>query len=396
MQEATRWAPWGRGFRPFFLLAGLQAVFAVGLWLAVLRGLVPAPGWSTPFQWHAHEMLFGFGGAAIAGFLLTSVPAWTGCAPVTGPRLMSLALLWTAGRGGLLFAPLFPSPWIVALLDASFFAVLAGLIAPPIIRSRRPHNFVFPLLMLLLAMANLLTHMSAMGGDWPQLRPAGTRLALGIIVLLMVVLGGRLVPLFTGAALKRAGSTREISRLPWADTAAAPLLGVFILLDTLVPGSQLAGIAALLAAVVLALRMKGWGLAHSLGDPLLWSMQIAYLWLPIGLAALGLSAFSPIMNRNIGVHALTVGGIGGMILAIMSRVALGHTGRSFQAPRGMALAYALVFLAAGTRTILIFMMPGRMGELLMISGLLWSLGFSIFLVIYVPILVSPRIDGKTG
>jgi uncharacterized protein involved in response to NO len=142
--------------------------------------------------------------------------------------------------------------------------------------------------------------------------------------------------------------------------------------------------------------MKGWGLRHTLGEPLLWSMHVAYLWLPLGLAMLGASAFGVGIARNIALHALTIGSIGGMILAIMTRVALGHTGRPLQAPRGIGLAYALVHVAALTRTLVPVLVPTRIGEFLVASGVLWAIAFGIFLAIYVPFLVAPRIDGKPG
>ena len=362
----------------------------MALWLGMLWGVAPLPSWPNPISWHAHEMLFGFGGAAVAGFLTTSVPVWTGRPPLTGWRLGGLAGLWLAGRAAVFFAGSLPFPWIAIVLDASFLPALALAIGPSIVRSRSRRNFVFPLLLLVLALANVLTHCGA------GLAGAGLRLGVGVLILLVVILGGRLIPLFTAAALKRAGAPGEIVRVPWADRAAAPLLAVFVAMDTLWPGSGPTGSLALLTAATLFMRSKGWSLSRSLRDPLLWSMHLAHLWIPVGLVALALSAFGVLIPRSLAVHALTVGGIGGMILAIMSRVALGHTGRPFRAPPGMAVAYASVFLAALARTLLPLVAPFETSSALVASGLFWGLGFGVFLAVYTPFLVAPRVDGKPG
>jgi uncharacterized protein involved in response to NO len=386
---------WGRGFRSFFLLAAAEAIVAISIWIAGLRGLAPVPAWATPVAWHAHEMSFGFAGAAIAGFLLTSVPVWTNRPAASGMRLAGFAALWLAGRIAVFCSNALPSVWIAAVVDASFFVALALAIAPSIYVARSRRNYAFPVLLLVLAAANLLAHFEALGIG-AGFGPAGRRLAVGVVIVLISTLGGRLVPLFTGAALKRAGSERGVSHTPWADVAAAPLLVGFVALDTVWPDAIATGILAWATACTLALRARGWGLRASLGDPLLWSMHVAYLWVPVGLALLGAAVFSDAVPRNIATHALTTGAIGGMILAIMSRVALGHTGRPFRAPPGMAAAYGLVFAAALARTGLPLLLPDWTPTLLLVSGGLWIAAFAIFLYIYTPFLITPRIDGKPG
>jgi uncharacterized protein involved in response to NO len=385
----------GRGFRPFFLLAGIAAVVAMGAWLGLLRGFGAAPKWGTPIQWHAHEMLFGFAGAAIAGFLLTSVPVWTGRPAVAGRRLAGIALLWLAGRFAVFFAAALPSPWIAATLDPAFFAAIALAIGVPLVASGSRRNYGFPLLLLLLALANGFTHLWAMG-VWGSGAATGFRLGVGVVIVLIATLGGRLVPLFTGAALKRAGVAASISSSKRADAAAVPLLCGFVLADTVWPDTPLSGVVAALAAATLAWRAKGWELRRALGDPLLWSMHLAYLWLPLGLAAHAAAAFDLGIARNVAVHALTVGAVGGMILAIMTRVALGHTGRPFVAPNGVAAAYALVHLAALARTAGLALAPEAASGLFLASGGLWVLAFAIFLAVYTPILIAPRVDGRPG
>jgi len=370
-------------------------VLAVAVWLAVLRGKGPMPDWPSAITWHAHEMIFGFAGAAIAGFLLTSVPVWTGRPALAGARLAAFAGLWLAGRFAVFFAAALPSAWVAAAIDSAFFATLALAIGIPIFNSRSRRNYAFPLIAATLAFANLLTHAGAMG-LWPEAAAAGMRLAVGCVVIVVATIGGRLVPLFTRAAIKREGATQEVAYLPWADTATAPLVGAFVIADTLAPGTPVSALLALVAGAVIALRTRGWALRFALHDPLLWSMHVAYLWIPTGLVAIGASAFSDAVPRNIALHALTTGAIGGMILAIMTRVALGHTGRPFRAPRGIALAYCLVLAAALARTIAPLLLPSAMGSLLLISGASWIGAFATFLAVYTPYLISPRVDGNPG
>lgn len=385
----------GRGFRPFFLLTGIQAVLAIATWLGVLRGAGPTPAWSNAIQWHAHEMVFGFAGAAIAGFLLTSAPVWTNRPAVAGPRLAALALLWLAGRIAVFAGGALPSPWIAATIDTAFLLALAVVTAAPIFGSRSRRNYAFPLLVGVLALANALTHAGA-AGVAPAAGAAGLRLAVGSVLLIVTVIGGRLVPLFTRASIKREGALREVRYLAWADAAAGPLVGAFVIADVLAPGSTVSGALALVAGAVVALRTRGWALGFALRDPLLWSMHLAYLWIPIGLALLGASSFVDAVPRNLALHAITTGAIGGMILAIMTRVALGHTGRPFRAPRGIPFAYGLVLAAALARSFGPLFAPGATSGLLLASGALWVGAFAIFLAVYTPYLVSPRVDGKPG
>jgi uncharacterized protein involved in response to NO len=386
---------WARGFRPFFLLAGAWAVIGTGLWLAMLWGLVQAPGWAAPSMWHAHEMLFGFAAAAVAGFLLTSVPVWTGQPSVTGARLAALALLWLGGRLAVGFAALLPLRWLPVVVDVAFPLTVAAAIGGPIYRARSERNYGFPAILVALAGASLLMHLAALGIG-SGLGRAGATLGVGTFVLLVAILGARLIPLFTGNAAKRAGLELEIRRVGWADRASAPLLVAFFVAYAIRPGSAVAGGLAVAAAVTLAVRARGWGLRAALRDPLLWSMHAAWAWLPIGLAALGASALGVPIPSSVALHALTIGCIGGMILAIMSRVALGHTGRPFVAPGGMALAYVLVHSAAAVRVVLPVLRPEAAVPSWLASGALWLTAFSIFLVVYAPMLVRPRLDGAAG
>ncbi|MBW2230833.1 MAG: NnrS family protein, partial [Deltaproteobacteria bacterium] len=314
--------------------------------------------------------------------------------------------LWIAGRITVFLAASLPTPWIAAAIDVSYGVALAGVIAAPIFASGKRRNYVFPVLLGVFALANGLCHIGALG-IWPEAAGLGTRLGVGVLVVLVSTLGGRLVPLFTSSALARSereGDGEEgpdelmnvVSRVVWADQAAGPAVVVALLADALWPGSIASGALAGVAGLIVAIRSSGWGLRWSVGDPLLWSMHVAYLWIPIGLLGLAASAFGLGLPRAFAVHALTVGAIAGMILAIMTRVVLGHTGRPMRAPRAIWIAYGLLHTSALMRSALVAVVPSWAGGLLLLSGGLFAIAFGIFLTIYAPMLVAPRVDGKPG
>ena len=382
-----------RGFRPFFLLAAAQAVVFVPLWNAVLQGWLLAPAWSGPTLWHAHEMLFGFCAAAIAGFLLTSVPVWTGTAAVAGLRLALLAAFWLAGRLAMLAAG--RAPLVTALVDLAFLPALALAIGPAVYRSGAPRNFGFPLVLLALAAANACGHADALGLA-PGAAAASLRAAVDGVALLVGVIGGRIVPTFTTNALRRAGDETAARAPAWAERAAVPCFLLFVAADVLGPGTRASGAAAGLAAAVLAARMSGWRSLRVLGDPLLGSLHLGYAWVVIGLLGLAGSDLAAAWPRSVALHALTAGAFGTMILAVMTRVALGHTGRALVAPPSAIVAYVLVTLGALLRTVATAIAPAASPLLLPLAGVLWSGAFVVFLVGFAGILLAPRVDGRPG
>ena len=382
-----------RGFRPFFLLAAAQAAFFVPLWIAVLRGWLLAPAWSGPTIWHAHEMLFGFCAAAIAGFLLTSVPVWAGTAAVTGLRLALLAALWLAGRVAMLGAG--RAPLLTALVDLAFLPALALAIGPSLYRSGARRNQGFPLVLLALASANACVHADALGLA-PGAASAALRAAVDGVALLVVVIGGRIVPTFTTNALRRAGDETAARTPAWAERAAVPCFLLFVAADVLAPATRGSGAAAALAAVVLAGRMSGWRSLRVLRDPLLGSLHLGCAWVVIGLFGLAGSDLAAAWPRSVALHSLTAGAFGTMILAVMTRVALGHTGRALVAPPSAVAAYALVTLGALLRTVATAAAPGAGGLLLPLAAVFWSGAFLVFLVGFAGILLAPRVDGRPG
>jgi uncharacterized protein involved in response to NO len=377
-------------FRVFFLLCGAYGSAQLLVWIAVLAGWMAAPAWLMPIWWHAHEMIFGFALAAVTGFLLTSVPVWTGTQPVSGVRLAALAALWVAGRLAMSLAGWVPL-WLVAVVDALFVPCVVVAIAPAIYRSGTRRNYGFPLLLTALFLCNLVIHAQATSPDF-QGAAAALRTAVLLIVVLISVIGGRIVPAFTANALRRAGQIPGVLPRPFlAIPCVAAVLG-FAALDVLAPATAWSSAAALLAATLLLARMSGWQTRRTFRDPLLWSLHLGYAWLPLGLLLLGLSPLGIGVSRSAGIHALTAGAMGTMVLAVMSRVGLGHTGRPLVAPRAIALSYGVVAIGAALRVCGPVLWPDANDLVLQVAGTLWAGAFAVFTVVYVPILLSPSAD----
>jgi len=381
-----------RGFRPFFLLAAAHACLFVPLWLAMLRGAAPAAGWLDPFAWHGHEMVFGFASAAIAGFLLTASPVWTGTTPVTGARLGALAALWVAGRLAFLLAGVLP-PALVAAVDLAFLPALAAALAPALLGPGRRRHGVFFAVLAALAAANALVHAEALGVRLVD-RAVVLRAALELVAIPLVVIGGRITPAFTRNALGPAAPVRATPRLDPLATACVALAALAGLVPALAP--LRAGAALVAGAAVLA-RLAGWQTARVLGDPLLWSLHAGQAWLGLGLLATGLAVWWPgLVPPNVALHALGPGATGVMILAVIPRVTLGHTGRPLLPLAGTRLAFALVNAGAAARVVGPWLAPAGGPHAWLVGGALWSAAFAIFLVRYGPLLLRPRVDGRPG
>lgn len=383
-----------RGFRPFFLLAALEAAVAVPWWLALWAGALPPPAWLSPMLWHAHEMVFGFVAAAAAGFLLTAVPTWTGSRPIAGAPLAALAALWLAGRVAMALAGALPLA-LVAALDVAFLAALAVVVARPILSARQARNAGVPLVLAALAAVNAATQLDALGiapGLGARVLHGGVDLA----VVLITLIGGRIVPSFTANALRRSGSAAAVHSRPALDRAALVAVVAYAVLDVALPRTLASGALALAAGLAVAARMSGWQTRRTLADPLLWSLHLGYAWVALGLIAVGLADLSGAIPWTIGLHALTAGAIGTMVLAVMTRVPLGHTGRPLAAPRAATAAYLLVSAGALARTAGALAFPDAYSGVLLVAALLWSGAYAVFVARYAPILLGPRVDGQPG
>lgn len=375
------------GFRPFFLLAGLQAALMVPLWLFFMVGSgAPAV---PPLLWHGHEMVFGFGAAAVCGFLLTAVPNWTGAPGVKGWRLALLAALWGLARVGFLGGlPL----WLAALCDLLLLPFLGGLLALPLIRAGKARNMMFLLLLFLLTLCDGLLLAEMLGyGPWGR-----TGLYGGVFILLLMigVVGGRIIPGFTQNGLRMAGTSVQTSTRPWLERLSLASLAAAFIAWLILPESLPAGLLCLLASILHLFRLLGWKGWKTTSVPLLWILHAGYLWLVAGLALLGVSALRPdVILAPTALHALTAGAIGSMIIGVMSRAALGHSGRPLEPATATVVAYVLVQLGAFVRVFGPFLAPHGA---LMLSGTLWSLGFALFVIVYAPICLQARQDGRPG
>jgi len=387
---ASGWpALFAYGFRPFFLLAGIYASAALPWWIAVLYLGAPPPAGLAPLAWHAHEMLYGFAAAAVAGFLLTAVPSWTGRRGYAGAPLAALVLLWLAGRLAMTFSGT-AGGLLASASDLAFFPALALTLLPALLREGKRRNLVFIFVLALLFASNLQFHLEGAASTAPL------RLGLNTMLFLLTLLGGRILPAFTSAGLKARGLEIRIVRHPLLDRAALVAVGAVLAIDLLSPGGTLAGGAAALGALLLALQLGRWQGYRCLGDPLLWVLHVAYAWLPVCLALKAAALFGLPLPANAWVHALTAGAMTTMIVGVMSRAGLGHTGRALIAPPLMPAAYLLLTAAALARVFAPLLYPAATPWWHGLSAGLWSVALLVFTIVYAPILARPRLDGKPG
>ena len=380
------------GFRPFFLLAGVQAVVTMAVWLAVLHGMGWEMAWLAPVQWHAHEMIFGFVAAALAGFLLTAVASWTGQRGFAGPPLMVLVAIWLGGR--IAMAPGLGVPQtLAATIDLAFLPAVAMAIVPSLIRAGNVRNFPLVAFLVLLFTANVLFHAPDLAA---HLGIPGLTLAVDTILLMIALVGGRIVPAFTGNALRTLHRQARFPGFGWLDRGALAATAGVLVVDLIAPGGQLAGSVALVACVLHAWRLSRWRGWLTRNMPIAWVLHVAYAWIPIGLGLKGLWLLWQLPAGAGWLHALTTGAYATMILAVMTRAALGHTGRPLVAAKPIVAAYLLITLAAATRVFAPMVAPGMPQATWTIAGVLWIAAFLLYCAVYAPILWRPRMDGRPG
>ncbi|WP_027329448.1 NnrS family protein [Marinimicrobium agarilyticum] len=381
-------------FRPFFILTGLYAIVVVLAWVGFLFGGWPLPlGWS-PLQWHSHEMIYGFVTAATAGFLLTAMCNWTGAPPLQGKGLLALVMLWLAGRLVFWFAGWLPG-WLVAAVDLAFLPVVAIYAARVLLRYGNKRNLILVAVLAALTVGNLLMHLGFSGGSMHWLK-LGQGLGLDIITLMIVVIAGRITPAFTANWLRGQGEPAErvvkSTTVTGLAMASVALLAVLALLPL---PAWCEALAALFAGGVNALRLYQWRGWLAWREPLLWILHLAYGWVVLALLLRGVSGFYPAIPDTLWQHSLALGGIGTLILGVMSRVAVGHTGRPMKLPPyGRLMIWAIIAATVLRLLAANQWIDYRIGVTL--SALSWILAFSLFVVLYAPMLTQPRADNRPG
>lgn len=367
----TRFALWELGFRPFYLLAGVFASLSIGMWALQFSGMLPYAVLQGP-MWHAHEMLFGFTLAVVTGFLLTAGQNWSGQPTPKGAYLGALVALWVAGR----VLVLTPWGWAAAAVNVAFPVAAAIALAIPLYRARNRRNYFFVGLLLLMALGQLVVHANALGA-WRIPGWAGFALGLDVMLFVMSVMAGRVVPMFTNNAVSGA----KAARVPWVEKLA---LGSVLLL-TCADASHVSGsLFALMGGMAMAAHLVRWWLWQpwkTLKTPLVWVLHLAYAWIPLHLAFRALGAMGWV-SSSIATHALTAGAIGTMVIGMMTRTALGHTGRKLVAGKVEVACYVLVAAAAAVRVFVPLVNPSLVIEAVLVSAAMWSLGFATYTVGY--------------
>lgn len=378
---------WSLAFRPFFLAAAIWAALALALWIGLFMSGRALPSRFDPLAWHIHAMLFGFVPAAIAGFMLTAIPNWTGRPPIHGAALIGLVALWLLGRAASLVSAVLPL-WLAAAVDLAFPVVLCAVAAREIIAARNWRNLMMPLPIGVLGVADLLMYLELAGYGVPA--GLGWRLAIAAIIALISAIGGRVIPAFTRNWLvKRGGAAPTLHGV--IDRVALALLHIGLLGWALFPTSKPAGAILIAAAALNLWRLARWRGFATAGEPLLAILHLGYAWLVLGAALLGASMLVTAIPPSAAIHAFTAGAIGTMVLAVMTRVARGHTGRRLEADRITTLVYLMITAAAVIRVIAAFADASAM-ILLGASAVLWVASFGLFAASYGSMLLSPRLD----
>ena len=382
------------GFRPFFLSGAIFSMVAIILWLLMYKGTITLSPLGGGYWWHIHEMIFGFGCAIIAGFLLTAVQNWTGARGAQGTTLLILFLIWLSGRIALLFPDIAGST-VTTILDVSFLPAVAFVLAKPLIAIKQYRNLFFVPLLLLFSIANVEMHLALY---YPNTFTINYSAYAGVMLVtfLMSVMAGRVTPMFTANGT----NTPKATPFPWLDLLTNGSLGIAMLYLLLEPALGFAdlsfGVLLIIAGFLQTMRWLRWKPWITLGVPLLWSLHISIKFIAYGLVFLGASYLTTEIPSNHIWHLLTIGGMGGLILAMISRVSLGHTGRPLSPPKAMTLAYIFITLAALIRAIGPWIAPEKTLLFIDISGSFWLLAFGVFVITYAPMLMRARKDGRPG
>jgi uncharacterized protein involved in response to NO len=376
---------WRLGFRPFYLLASIFAALSIALWSAQYEGWLTSSYLPGPV-WHAHEMLYGFTLAVITGFLFTAARNWTERSTPTGGWLMAISALWVAGRVLILT----PFAWLSAIANSAFPLAVAIGIAIPLFRSRDRRNYVFVALLAVIALSELYVHFSQLL-NWRVPAWVGIQVALDLVLVVMTIMAGRVIPMFTTNAIPEAKSRRH----PGIERMALSAVLALALLDAVQIKGALLFVVLVFAVLSHVVRWWLWAPHKTFRTPLVWVLHAAYVWIPIHFA-LRVGAELQLIGPPLAVHALTVGAIGGLTIGMMTRTAKGHTGRILRADAGDVACYSLVLAAAVVRVFGPLLLPALYAGCVLISAALWSAGFGLYAIRYWSPLTRARVDGKPG
>lgn len=377
------------GFRPFFLFAALFAILSIALWLADLLGLFSLDTNLAPVDWHKHEMLFGYTSAVIAGFLFTAVPNWTGRFPVVGWPLIAIFSLWLAGRVAMLMGGGVPYG-LTASIDAGFLPILGIVIAREIISGKNWRNLRVLAPVLMLGVANIWFHFDMANGG---LGTAPVRLGFSSILVLLMLIGGRVIPSFTRNWLAQRAAGSEAGKMPKPfdryDTITIAASAISLGIWTAIESTPILGAVFAMLGIAHIIRLSRWAGLRTLANPLLLVLHIFYGFIPIGFLTLatGMLLDNPLINTG-ALHLFGIGGVGGLTLAVMIRASLGHTGRKLATDRLLNVVMIAVILSVALRVVgaiwpeLDWAITG--------SALLWIIAFGLFAFRVGPWLLKPR------
>jgi uncharacterized protein involved in response to NO len=374
------WPLLANGFRPFFLFGSIHAGLAILVWLPVFYGEITLTSAFAPRDWHVHEMLYGYLPAVITGFLFTAIPNWTGRLPIQGTPLLVLVMVWIAGRLGVTFSA--ETGWLAAMLvDASFLLLVAAAAAREILAGRNWRNLNVVMLVLLLLTGNIAFHLEA---HFHGAADTGIRIGIGVVVLLISLIGGRIIPSFTRNWLVRENPGRLPVPFGRFDVIVVAIGACALSFWVASPAGHYTGAALAIAGLLHLVRLGRWAGDRTWRERLVLILHVGYAFVPSGFLLNAMSAFE-LVPAGAGIHAWMVGAAGTMTLAVMSRATLGHTGQQLTASRATQAIYAAIIVAALAR-ICAVIEPAHSEPLLHLAAFAWAAAFFGFAISFGPLL----------
>jgi uncharacterized protein involved in response to NO len=375
------------GFRPFFVAGGAYAGFAIAIWLPLYFGDLRIPTSFSPIDWHVHEMLYGYLPAIMTGFLLTAIPNWTGQLPLQGRPLVILVAIWTAGRLAMMFSQ-FIGPVPAACIDVLFLVSVAAVTAREVIAGRNWRNLASVGVVMTFVAGNVVFHIEAGAGGPAEL---GKHIGIAAALSLISLVGGRVIPSFTRNWLARENPGRLSAPYGRFDVAAMAISIAALISWIVAPVMPATAGLMMIAGGAHAIRLARWAGDRTLRDRLVLMLHVAYAFVPLGFFLMaGAILFPADVSASAATHAWTVGAIGILTLAMMTRVSLGHTGRALVVSPKTEVIYAAITLAALVRVGAAFA-AGAAPMMLEIAGGAWIVAFVLFSAVYGPLLARPRV-----